>query len=273
MAYHGATVENVPTIDSDEINPEAYEQEQEPEPNAKQESAGVVHLVHGWVQQGQKEKVRVFLFCMDKPPLADGQGLYISSDISNTSTSLAAAGSYYYLTQSIARTLSDMFEAVFPQEYPQYKKAFEAGVWMSCDPGPFLGRAVIYKLQGRLHKDRHDLGPSACFGVGQYTGGEMLFPQFPSKFSYDPGHVCIFYSSIIFHKVAAFKPEAQTASQAAQNLTPGRIGSVFFFPKDSYCILADKSPGWGFKTAFGRLESILSGRKVEVDVLESEEED
>jgi hypothetical protein len=75
-----------------------------------------------------------------------------------------------------------MFQAVFPEWYEKYKEAFAAGVWLQNDPGPFLGRAVIYKLQGKVHKDRHDMGPSASFGVGKYSGGEMLFPQLGAKF-------------------------------------------------------------------------------------------
>ena len=168
-----------------------------------------------------------------------------------------------------------MFKVAFPDWYSKYKDAFDAGVWLKDDPGPFLGRAIIYKLQGRLHKDFHDLGPSASFGVGDYTGGEMLFPQLHAKFSYvspilhlshhnnfysryDPGHVCIFFSSLIYHKVATFYPSTQTASQAEQNITPGRIGSVFFFPSASYKILKDRRPNWGYETAFGRNEALFN---------------
>lgn len=96
---------------------------------------------------------------------------------------MAAAGSYYYMTKSVAKTIGAMFKYSFPEWYGRYEKAFEAGVWLREDPGPFLGRAIIYKLQGRLHKDTNDLGPSASFGVGDYTGGEMLFPQLGAKFS------------------------------------------------------------------------------------------
>jgi hypothetical protein len=76
-----------------------------------------------------------------------------------------------------------MFKATFPDWHAKYSEAFAAGVWVPQDPGPFLGRAIIYKLQGRLHKDYRDLGPSISFGVGKYTGGEMLFPQLRAKFS------------------------------------------------------------------------------------------
>jgi hypothetical protein len=87
------------------------------------------------------------------------------------------------MTKSIAESIAAMFKVYFPDWFDKYRKAFDAGVWLRDDPGPFLGRAIIYKLQGRLHIDRNDLGPSASFGVGNYTGGEMLFPQLRAKFS------------------------------------------------------------------------------------------
>jgi hypothetical protein len=97
---------------------------------------------------------------------------------------LAAIGSHYALTKSIVKKISAMFRAAFPEWYNKYRDAFEAGVWLPKDPGPFLGRSIVYKLQGKLHKDQHDLGPSACFGVGDYTGGELILPQLGVKFSY-----------------------------------------------------------------------------------------
>lgn len=110
------------------------------------------------------------------------QGLYISGDITNTSTSLASVGSYLHLTKEIAKALAIMFEAAFPGLYAEYREAFDAGVWFEEDPGPFLARAIVYKLQSRLHKDGQDVGPSACFSVGNFEGGEMLFPQLKTKF-------------------------------------------------------------------------------------------
>ncbi len=92
------------------------------------------------------------------------------------------------MTHDIAATLAVMFETVFPEWYAKYRQAFEAGVWIPGDPGPFLGRAIIYKLQGRLHRDCQDLGPSACFGVGSYDGGEMKVPQLGAKLASVPYH-------------------------------------------------------------------------------------
>lgn len=74
-----------------------------------------------------------------------------------------------------------MFEATFPDLYGEYQEAFEAGVWLQEDPGPFIGRAIIYKLQSKLHLDKNDVGPSASFPVGYFDGGEMLLPQLGTK--------------------------------------------------------------------------------------------
>jgi hypothetical protein len=81
----------------------------------------------------------------------------------------------------VAIITGQALKATFPTHYEKYMKAFNAGVFFRHDPGPFLARALIYKLQGRLHKDRHDEGPSISFGVGDYTGGEMLLPQLGLK--------------------------------------------------------------------------------------------
>lgn len=62
---------------------------------------------------------------------------------------------------------------------------------------------------------------------------------------------------MIYHKVAKFYPKEQTVAQAAQQITPGRIGSVFFFPKVSYDVLKDKPQKWGYRTGFGK-EGLLS---------------
>jgi hypothetical protein len=53
-------------------------------------------------------------------------------------------------------------------------------------------------------------------------------------------------------------PVVQTLAQQAQNITPGRIGSVFFFPQESFKILENKPPKWGQKTGFGKYEKFLT---------------
>lgn len=74
-----------------------------------------------------------------------------------------------------------MFKASFPKEYQRYKKAFDAGVWLAQDPGPWLGRAIVYKLQVLPHRDGLDGGPTAMWNMGSYTGGELYLPDLKLK--------------------------------------------------------------------------------------------
>ena len=94
---------------------------------------------------------------------------------------MAACGSYFYLTEPVAKVVGCALQVALPEWFEKYKRAFEAGGWLPKDPGPFLARAIIYKLQGRLHKDKHDMGPSVSFPVGEFDGGEMLLPQLKAK--------------------------------------------------------------------------------------------
>lgn len=74
--------------------------------------------------------------------------------------------------------------------------------------------------------------------------------------SYLPGDVCIFLSSRIVHKVETFYPLPQTPEEAMQGITPGRIGTVLFFPKPTLELLKGKGPGWAVRTAHGRYEHL-----------------
>ena len=76
--------------------------------------------------------------------------------------------------------------------------------------------------------------------------------------SYERGSVCLFYAGILFHKVAPWTATAQTCEQQAENVTPGRIGNVFFFPAPSFKVLKDKPPLWGQVTNFGRYEKFVT---------------
>jgi hypothetical protein len=84
---------------------------------------------------------------------------------------------YYKATYVVAKALAIMFKAIYPGLYDKYRKAFEAGVWEEADPGPWLGRAVVYKLQVNLHNDGRDDGPTASFPAGSYDDGHMLLPD------------------------------------------------------------------------------------------------
>jgi hypothetical protein len=83
----------------------------------------------------------------------------------------------------VAVTLAQYFAVLFPAAYKKFSEAFAAGVWVKDDPGPWLGRALIYKLQGSLHIDDKDEGPTVSFPCGFFNGGEMIMPQLDVKFT------------------------------------------------------------------------------------------
>ena len=89
---------------------------------------------------------------------------------------------WYRLTQPIARLLAALFQELFPEEYEEHKAAFEAGVWLQEDLAPWLGRAIIYKLDGLIHTDRQNRSPTVSFPCGFFVGGQMMIPQLQAKF-------------------------------------------------------------------------------------------
>jgi hypothetical protein len=74
-----------------------------------------------------------------------------------------------------------MFKVSWPEDYEKYRKAFEAGVWVEDDPGPWLGRAIVWKLQVLPHRDGLDGGPTAIFCLGRFSGGECYLPDLHIK--------------------------------------------------------------------------------------------
>jgi hypothetical protein len=76
-----------------------------------------------------------------------------------------------------------MFRVAYPAYYEKYRLAFEAGVWEEADPGPWLGRAIVWKLQVYPHRDGLDAGPAACFPMGSFEGGQLYLPDLRLKFS------------------------------------------------------------------------------------------
>ena len=100
-----------------------------------------------------------------------------------TKGSLIAMAARYYLcaTAGIADILGAYYKVAFPDQYQRYCQAFEAGIWHIEDPGPWLGRAIVYKLQVYPHQDKLDGGPAAIFNVGQYEGGHLYLTDLKMK--------------------------------------------------------------------------------------------
>jgi hypothetical protein len=88
---------------------------------------------------------------------------------------------YFKDTEELALVLAAMFRVSFPDFYMKYYRAFQAGKWMVVDPGPFLGRAIVWKLDVCPHQDGLDEGPAAIFPMGNFTGGECYIPDLKLK--------------------------------------------------------------------------------------------
>ena len=91
---------------------------------------------------------------------------------------------------TIALKIEANFKALFPEYYELYKEAFDASVFYSDDPGPFLGRAVVWKLPVKCHVDDLDAGPCVIYNMGYYTGGKLLLPDLKLKFVYASDLFC-----------------------------------------------------------------------------------
>ncbi|KAI0076786.1 hypothetical protein K474DRAFT_1707849 [Panus rudis PR-1116 ss-1] len=130
------------------------------------EFCGVTHLVHGWYAQGH----------------TNGQ-LLASSDLlgRHTSANSGVVRHHITLTRTLALRLSAYFKVAFPETHDKYRRAFDAGVYFPEDPGPWIGRAVVYKLQVDPHMDGLDDGPTVAFPAGYFSGGEAYFPDLHVK--------------------------------------------------------------------------------------------
>jgi hypothetical protein len=104
-----------------------------------------------------------------------------SSDLLRSGQGSMAAKVYYRATQRLAAQLAGLFKAAFPLYYKKYRKAFAAGAWFKEDTGPWIGRAIVWKLQVGVHRDGLDEGPAACFPCGYYRGGELCLPDLDAK--------------------------------------------------------------------------------------------
>jgi hypothetical protein len=106
-----------------------------------------------------------------------------SSDMFRGSHAANALLWYYQATEPAAQQLDKMFRISFPEQYPKYHSAFDAGQWVRYNPGPWLGRAIIHKAQILMHRDADDPpdSPAAIFNSGLYKGGYLYLPDLKLK--------------------------------------------------------------------------------------------
>lgn len=165
--------------DIGQTSPERNPQSEVPELELKAERTGVTHLVHCWFAQGQNVSQNKSPFAL--LTIVPQKRMVPSSDMNRTGKGAMAVKSYFLATQRASAKLAAMFRAAYPEYYEKYRKAFSAGVWIKEDRGPWVGRAIVWKLQVGLHKDGLDEGPALCFPCGDYSGGELYLPDLRAK--------------------------------------------------------------------------------------------
>ncbi|KAJ8517580.1 hypothetical protein ONZ45_g5228 [Pleurotus djamor] len=199
------------------------------------ERRGTTHLVHGWHGPGQTH-----------------EPLVTSADMMGRHGALRFGEviRHFALSAANALRLKAYFKITFPEYYALYQEAFEAGVWMRVDPGPWLGKAIVYKLQVTPHVDGQDDGPTACYPTGYFAGGEAYFPDLGIKLAYRPQDIIIFLSGHLYHAVGTWV--STVSPRQSDNLAPGRVGHVHFFHRSALQLLKGKPSGWSARTCGGK---------------------
>ncbi|KAJ7812200.1 hypothetical protein B0H14DRAFT_2857533 [Mycena olivaceomarginata] len=152
-----------------------------------------------------------------------------SSDFFRGCQAALAVRYYYRATREVAIYLSCMFEVAYPEYHAKYTKAFKAGVWEPADPGPWIGRAIVYKLQVSEHVDDF-VREDPC-----------NLPDIGMKLSYRQGDILIFMSGLLLPLRREWSPGKGISPEG---ITPGRISHVFFSPQNSITQLEGKPEGW-----------------------------
>ncbi|KAJ7809628.1 hypothetical protein B0H14DRAFT_2524617 [Mycena olivaceomarginata] len=216
----------------------AFEETPDEPDGSARERCGVYHLVHSWLAQGSSVNDEI-------GPSADMAA--------GTAAQSKAVVHYFQVTYEFALVVSERFRGVFPDYHARYLKAFKAGCHLPLDdPGPFIGRAIVWKLQVRAHLDGLEAGPVGTTPEGGFGRGGLVFPDFAQ---YAPGDLCLCFAGALYHGVEEWEPLPVDEEDTLNNITPGRISTVFFFPEKSLATLEDKAAGWGRDTAGGLLPS------------------
>ncbi|KAL0059635.1 hypothetical protein AAF712_013600 [Marasmius tenuissimus] len=191
---------------------------------------------------------------------ASHEGLHRSSSFAGSSQAEMAAEHFYDTNECLEECVEATIEVFHEEQHKVFSKARGAARVVGNEGGGcFIGRAIVYKLPLYLHCDVGDEGVSVSFPAGRFTGGYLIIPQFGVKLWYRPGDILLLYANYIWHTIDEWKSTKMTRSHTT---TPGRIGTVFFFPSKSLDYLEDKEAGWGKDTMYGRLPSSKAHRHV-----------
>lgn len=85
-------------------------------------------------------------------------------------------------SELVASIVRPMLHLAFPKAAAKYQKIYNAASTFKEDPGPWMGRVVVWKLQVDMHCDGLDGGPTLSFCTGKFTGGHLYLPDLNLKF-------------------------------------------------------------------------------------------
>ncbi|KAK1216501.1 hypothetical protein PQX77_020853 [Marasmius sp. AFHP31] len=221
------------------------------------EGTGTSHLVECRPQRGHP-----------KAPMTP------SKDYSRTATSHVAAAEWLRSSWKIQQQLRKMTHSFFPEYYEESAVACKAAITRNSPVvGPWIGKAIVWKLQGSSHIDDHDIIPTATYPMGVYEGGYMDLIDIDTRLYYRPGDIILGWTEFLFHRVSQWTVPATISLEDQRvmsrwGLTPGRVGIVNFFTDTAYEMLKDKPAHWGPITLWGRIpypEEVGKKRKRSLD--------
>lgn len=158
-------------------------------------------------------------------------------------------------TSSTTLIASAICQAFFPATHKAALRHFKAGKYFEADTGPWLGRALGYKVPTTTHPDEGDSGTTFITSVGCYSGGCLEFLDLELTFAYRPGHMALGDFGNFFHRVSAWKDaepdQVMKDLMQRHGLTSGRSFLVMFNKSETDERLKDKPSGWGLGTRFG----------------------
>ncbi|KAF6751248.1 hypothetical protein DFP72DRAFT_1071452 [Ephemerocybe angulata] len=102
-------------------------------------------------------------------------------DMAQGSLANLVAQHYFAATAPMSNAVRQRFKMVFLQYFEKYDTAFKAGQVITSDPGPFLGCALVWKLQVHPPQDGLDEVPAEIFPLGDFKDSELLLPNLMVK--------------------------------------------------------------------------------------------
>ncbi|KAJ7227036.1 hypothetical protein GGX14DRAFT_310934, partial [Mycena pura] len=151
---------------------------------------------------------------------------------------------YFRRTDSFDQLVGLCCKVFYPVAHREHREAFEAGKREDLDPGPFLGRVIVWGLPVGIHRDGLDKLPTLTTDNGFFSGGDMPLPDFRCKFRYERGSIGFGYYEALYHSVEPWKPTPPPKYMAEGRVTSGRMSTVFFSPAKALNMLKGQDSGW-----------------------------